>query len=436
MPTFIIKIQKKYLYLLKNMKNTKLIIEKSKLRGKIKLSGAKNSALKLIAASILTDGDITLTNSPNKLIDMKIHLEMLKKLGKKYKIKNDILEIKKDREVETELRWEGPSIRNTLLILGALLTRKGRGKVPLPGGCSIGERKYDLHVMLLKKMGAKIWEKDGYIMGEAPMGLKGNEIILPIRSTGATENSILAACLAKGRTTIWGPHVRPEIIDLITFLKSMGAKIQVRGQESIIIEGVRYLHGTKHRVIPDNIEAMTYLIAALVTNSEIEILNFPYKNLEIPLIFLKESGANFLKGENGLIVKRGECFPIEISTGPYPGINSDMQPLFAAFAACAKGKSKIIDLRFPKRFNYIEEFKKLNVRAEVEKNILTIEGKTEIKGGKVIARDLRCGAALVVLGLTGKKRTTIFNAEQIQRGYEKIEDKLSKIGAKIQRVDE
>ncbi len=131
MPTFIIKIQKKYLYLLKNMKNTKLIIEKSKLRGKIKLSGAKNSALKLIAASILTDGDITLTNSPNKLIDMKIHLEMLKKLGKKYKIKNDILEIKKDREVETELRWEGPSIRNTLLILGALLTRKGRGKVPL-----------------------------------------------------------------------------------------------------------------------------------------------------------------------------------------------------------------------------------------------------------------------------------------------------------------
>lgn len=415
----------------KMLKYDTLRVQKSKLEGEVKVSGGKNSALRLLAASILTDEDVTLYNSPNGLLDMQIHMEMLRVLGKECEADGDVLVIKEREDLKTELVWSGPSIRNTLLIFGALLARKGQAKVPLPGGCNIGERKYDLHVMLLEKMGAKVWEEGNYLCGEAPKGLRGAEIVLPIRSTGATENSIIAGSLARGTTVVKGPHIRPEILDLISFLKSMGVKIEVRGQESIIIEGMSDVRGTKYSVIPDNMEAITFAIGAMITKGEIEIFNFPYKDLEVPLIFLRESGAKFYMGDESLIVKGkgAECYPVEISTGPYPGINSDMQPLFAVYGLCADGESRIVDLRFPGRYGYMLELGKMGAKYQIKDNLLLVYGKSNLKGTDVQALDLRCGAALLLAGLVADEETVIHDAWQITRGYEDVERKLSELGA-------
>ena len=409
----------------------KLVVKKSRLEGKITVGGAKNSALRLLAASILTDDDIFIENYPSKLIDAEIHVEMLRKLGKECSIAEDRIKISQHDELKEDLDWEGASIRNTLLIFGAILARKGRARVPLPGGCSIGDRKYDLHQMLLEKLGAKIWEEDNHLCGEAPRGLRGCEVTLPIRSTGATENAIIAGSLAKGTTVLWGPHFRPEIADLISFMRSMGAKIDVYGQESIHIHGVDSLAGTKHSVVSDNMEAITFLIAAVITCGDVEIERFPYQHLEIPLVYLRESGARFFRGEETLIVRGGRCYPVDISTGPYPGINSDMQPLFAVYGLCAKGESRIADLRFPKRFGYAEELKKLGASVSVKDNMLVIQGGQPLQGNSVTALDLRCGAALLLGGLVSEGTTKIGNASQIGRGYENIDSKLQKLGANV-----
>lgn len=408
-----------------------LNVKKSRLSGKVALSGAKNSALRLLAASLLTDEDVSINNFPRGITDAQIHVKMLEKLGKKCSGTGDTITISSERRLSEELAWDGQSIRNTLLIFGALLGRLGRAKVPLPGGCSIGERKYDLHVMLLEKLGARVWEENNYLCGEAPKGLSGTDIFLHIRSTGATENAILAGCLAHGITTVWNPHIRPEILDLVACLRSMGAQIDVRGNESIRIRGVAQLGGAKHSVIPDNMEALTYFIAAVITGGDVEIENFPFLHLEVPLIHLRESGAKFFRGENSMIVRGGECFPVEISTGPYPGINSDMQPLFAVYGLCAKGQSKITDLRFPDRYGYAEELQKMGADMKTEKNILIVNGGQELRGTRVVARDLRCGAALILAALVAQGETIISNFDQVRRGYESICEKLSMLGVRL-----
>jgi len=411
--------------------NQKMIVKKSRLEGRISVSGAKNSALRLLAASILTDDDIVIKNFPAGLIDAQVHIEMLGKLGKKCDVDKDEIAISRESELKEELLWEGPSIRNTLLIFGAILARKGRAKVPLPGGCVLGDRKYDLHQMLIEKLGARIWEEGDYLCGEAPDGLTGAEIELPIRSTGATENTIITGSLAKGTTILRGPHIRPEILDLIAFMRSMGAKIEVYGQESIYIHGVDLLTGTSYTVMPDNMEAITYLIAAVITGGDIEIEKFPFRDLEIPLIHLRESGARFFRGEDTLIVRGGHCFPVDISTGPYPGINSDMQPLFAVYGLCSRGESRITDLRFPKRFGYAEELKRLNANLFTKDNLLIIKGGNPLTGNTVTALDLRCGAALMLAGLVSTGTTTILNASQICRGYEDIDRKMQRLGGNV-----
>jgi len=407
-------------------------IQKSQLNGQVKLSGAKNSALRLLAASLLTGEDIELTNFPNGLLDVQVHLKMLEVLGKNYTTESDSVSITEDcNKTTSHLHWEDRSIRNTLLILGALTARWGEGRVPLPGGCKLGERKYDLHVMLLENLGAKVWEEGDYLCAKVDGKLKGNDIVLPMRSTGATENAIICASLAEGKTTIWNPHIRPEIIDLITMLNKMGAKIKVFGQKCIEIEGVAELNGVKHSVIPDNMEALTWAIGAVITNGDVEIQNFPFEHLEVPLVFLRESGMKFYRGENSLIVRGGESYPIEISTGPYPGINSDMQPLFAVYGAMSKGESKIIDLRFPGRYGYAEELAKMGMQYKVDGDMLVIDGGISLKGATVTALDLRAGIALLLAGMVADGETTIENAWQIRRGYENLEGKLKGLGVTI-----
>ncbi|SMC69819.1 UDP-N-acetylglucosamine 1-carboxyvinyltransferase [Moheibacter sediminis] len=411
-----------------------LVIRKAVLNGKVKISGAKNSALRLLAAAMLTDETVELNNFPNGLLDVQIHLDMLKVLGKDIYTIEDNVVIKETQSEITSLDWTERSIRNTLLILGALVTRFGEGRVPLPGGCKLGERKYDLHVMLLENLGAEVWEEEpGFLCAKVKVGkrLTGSEIHLPMRSTGATENSILCASLAKGTTTIWNPHIRPEIMDLIDMLTKMGAKIKVYGQKCIVVEGVEKLSAVKHAVIPDNMEALTWAIGAVITNGEVEIENFPFEHLEIPMVYLRESGMKFYRGENSLIVKGGTPYPVEISTGPYPGINSDMQPLFAVYGAMCQGESKVVDLRFPGRYGYAEELAKMGMKYQVQGDMLVIEGGTSLKGATVTALDLRAGIALLLAGLTAEGETIIESSWQIHRGYENLFGKLRQLGVNI-----
>lgn len=408
-----------------------LKVKPSTLSGQVNISGAKNSALRLLAASILTEEDIFIKNFPNNLSDIIIHNKMLEILGKKLVSIGSSIKITEPKGIKSDLLWEGRSIRNTLLIMGALLARKGKAIVPLPGGCKIGVRKYDLHEMILRKLGAEVWEEKKYLCAEAPNGLFGTDIFLPIRSTGATENAIITSSLAKGKCIIWNPHIRPEILDLISMLKKMGAKIEVRGNESISVEGVERLQGVEHRVIPDNMEALTYLIGTVITNGEVEIKNFPVKHLEVPLIFLKASGTKIYYGENSVIVKGGKCYPVEICTGPYPGINSDMQPLFAIYGLCSRGTSKIVDLRFSDRFGYALELTKMNAKFEKINNMLVVKGGNLLNGTNVKATDLRSGAALLLAGLVASSETVVYNAEQIERGYENFKEKFLNLGAEI-----
>lgn len=417
------------------MNVSKVKIQKSVLRGEVTISGAKNSSLRLLAASILTDKNIELTNVPNGISDFKVHLEMLEVLGKTVETIDSTAFIKNDIN-SSILNWDKRSIRNTLLILGALLTKTGYGKVPLPGGCKLGDRKFDLHIMAMEKMGAKVWKEDGYLVAQVDDKLKGADIHLRIRSTGATENSILMGTLAKGKTKVWNPHIRPEIMDLIEMLNSMGAKIKVNGQESIEIEGVDALHGTIHQCIPDNMEALTFVIATAITGGEVEIHNFPLKHLEIPMIYLRESGLKYYISEdrNSVIVKKSNIYPIEVATGPYPSLNSDMQPLFAIYGLVAQGESRITDLRFPGRYEYSLFLNKMGAKTQVDGDMLKIFGGSNLVGAEVKALDLRAGAAFVLAGLVADGETIVTDYEQVERGYEDFINKLKNLGAKIDEV--
>jgi len=414
----------------------KMIIHPGVLRGSVRVSGAKNSALKLQAISLLTNLPVRLANFPHGIGDAQVHNEMLHALGKKCEAIGDALLIKEFQAPPKVLHWDGRSIRNTLLILGALLARGGRGEVPLPGGCQLGERKYDLHVMIFEKMGARVWERPGMLCAEAPLGLFGADINLPMRSTGATENAIICGCLAKGTTKIWNPHIRPEVIDLIGCLTAMGADIEVRGQECVTVRGSDKLSGADYRVIPDSMEAITWAVAAGVTGGDIEIMDFPSGHLEVPMAHLKESGLKVFRSEKSIICRGGACFPVEISTGPYPGINSDMQPLFAVFGQRSRGESRIIDLRFPGRYAYAAEMAKMGLKYSIVGDMLKINGGNELCGAEVTAIDLRAGAALLLAGLTARGETVIKGAEQIERGYDDLANKIQALGGIISCVPE
>lgn len=407
-----------------------MIIFPSRINGEINITGAKNAVLRYLAASILTDKDLTLTNYPINMLDVTVHEEMLEVLGKHISHDNHVCHIC-GSVAQSELIWEKRSIRNTLLILGCLLAKTGYAKVPLPGGCSLGDRKFDIHIELIKAFGGQIWEENGYLCAKAPNGLKGCDFHLRMRSTGATENAILMGTLADGVSRIWNPHIRPEILDLIKLLNEMGAEIIVNGPESIIIHGKKTLpNSVVHESLSDNMQALTYLIAGGIAGGELKITNFPFKDLEIPLYFLEFSGLKYYRSDKELIVRRCNQFPVDISTGPYPGINSDMQPLFAVWAALAGGKSTITDLRFKGRYAYVDELSKMGVHSNIEDNTLSIHGGNPIHGASVRALDLRAGAALLLMSLVADGPTHIEDFWMIERGYDDIKHLMLEIGIK------
>ena len=410
-----------------------MTIYPSELNGEVHISGAKNAVLRHLAASILSNGKVILNNYPANMLDVQVHEEMLIALGKKISKSEGAICI--EGSVNTSnLIWEKRSIRNTLLILGALLAKTGEGRVPLPGGCSLGDRKYDIHVGLMEAMGARVWQDDNYLCAKVEGRLHACNYVLPIRSTGATENAIIMACLAKGTSRIWNPHIRPEILDLIALINKLGAKIIVNGQESIIIEGVDSLdRDAYHYALSDNMQALTYLIAGAIAGKELLIHNFPFNDLEIPLTFLRFSGLEYYQNGNDVIVRKCSPYPVDISTGPYPGINSDMQPLFAVWGALSKGTSTITDLRFVGRYGYAEEFAKMGVKSNVDNNRLLIYGGNAIKGGETVtALDLRAGAALLLLGLVADSPTRIDDFWMIERGYDDLVVTLTNLGVKVE----
>lgn len=418
------------------MENFIYKIQPSKIEGEVRISGAKNSSLRLLAASLLTNAKVKLTNNPNKLLDVLLHIEMLESLGKTVTIENEILTISEgDEGLKSNLNWDKRSIRNTILIAGALLARTGSASVPLPGGCKLGDRKIDLHVMIFEKLGASVEVVDGHLHAQVDGRLTGAEIRLPIRSTGATENALMCGTLAKGKTTIYNPHVRPEVLDLIVFLRKIGARINVFGQDYIEVYGIDKDVASEiiHPVVPDNVEAITWLMLAIMHKSEMQIHNFPYDHLVVPLQFLLE-GNSIIKFENKSLRVIGKgATSFEIATGPYPGINSDMQPIFGAYALLAKGKSIIHDLRFLDRFQYVDELRRFGAKIEQNQNTIEIHGGHPLKATTVKATDLRGGMATAMIASLLEDTTIINDAFQIERGYNDFASKFENCGGIIKK---
>lgn len=409
---------------------------KKKLKGGVKLSGAKNVALKVLLAALLTEDKVYLKNIPLQMFDVAETIRMLRALKVEVEIKGKD-EVAVDSSKLSE--WKIPldqnfQIRTTLLMLGVLLGRFGKARVPLPGGCKIGERKFDLHLYALRRLGANLKVTSNYIEASCQKKLKGAEIEFPMRTTGGTENTILAAVLAAGKTVIKNAHTNLPVRDLVLFLRSMGAKISIIGSGLIEVQGVANLHGTTHKITFDDVEAITFIIAAALTGGDITIKNCSAEQLAIPLIYLKESGVKYTAGKNSLrVVGNKRYTPIDLSTGSYPGISTDYQPLFAVFATQAEGTSHITDIRHKERFQYVSELAKMGASIKKRKNTIAISGPKKLQGCRVTAFDLRAGAALVVAALCAEGKTVLSSVEQIDRGYEEIEKKLDQLGTFIKR---
>ncbi|RAX55162.1 UDP-N-acetylglucosamine 1-carboxyvinyltransferase [Helicobacter sp. 16-1353] len=407
------------------------------LSGSVTISGAKNAALPLIAMTILAKNSVLLGNLPN-VVDVRVLIKLLVMLGANSidKDKNTI-EINTNDINNTKVVYDiVRKMRASILLLGPLLARFGKCQVSLPGGCAIGARPVDLHIKAMQNMGAKIQIKNGYINATAPKGLKGSNIIFDKITVTGTENVIMAATLAKGKTTIINPAKEPEVIQLCDVLKQNGVDISGQGSDEITIIGTdgELINIADISIIPDRIEAGTYLCAGAITNSTITIKNIIPKHLEAILNKLKEIGFNINIDKDSItIFKSKELNAFELTTSEYPGFPTDMQAQFMALATQCKGVSTIKERLFENRFMHVNELQRLGANISLLGNVANINGKTNLIGADVMATDLRASSALVLAGLVASGETKIHRIYHLDRGYEKIEDKLSKIGVHIKR---
>lgn len=402
------------------------------LTGTVSVSGAKNAALKLMAASILTEETCTFRNVPD-IQDVWTMLEVLRCLGADVFYNPDgTLTVTADGGLKDKAPYELVSqMRASIMVLGPLLARLGRAHVALPGGCNIGSRQIDLHLQGLKLMGANITTEHGYIEGKDKR-LKGAVVPLDFPSVGATENVLMAAALAEGKTVIENAAREPEITDLAEFLKKMGAKIDGEGTSIIEIEGVEKLHGTEHTIIADRIEAGTFLIAGAMTGGEVTVAGAPSRNMELVVEKLKQAGADITESPDGLTVSLdGRPLPVDVSTLPYPGFPTDLQPMMAALLATAKGTSVLTENVFENRFLYIDEFNRMGAEIRLDDHHAVIRGVERLSGAPVRVPDLRAGAALVIAGLAAEGETIVYDNGHIDRGYQDLESKLVDLGADI-----
>ena len=414
----------------------KLLVKKSKpLNGYINIGGSKNSALPIMAASLLTSKNCLLKNIPD-LADINTMLILLKSLGVDYSYGSDNLLLKGSKKLKNFANYElVRKMRASILVLGPLLARTGSAKVSLPGGCAIGTRPIDLHLYALQKLGANIKIKNGYVYAEAKQGLKGNKIKFLTISVGATENAVLASVIAKGKTIIENAAREPEVQDLCNFLNVMGAKISNIGKKTIIVEGVKNLKSVEYKIIPDRIVAGTFLIAGLITGGKLKIDNIIPDHLKYPIKILKKMGAKIQIGKNYILLKKSSINlkPIKIKTSPYPGFPTDLQAQFMTLLTIVRGKSHIQENIFENRFMHVSELNRLGANIKVKKDKSIIEGVKKLIGANVMASDLRASVSLILAGLVAEGKTVISRIYHLDRGYEKIEDKLNSCGSNIKR---
>ena len=416
----------------------KLIVKgKRELNGKISISGSKNATLPILAACILSN-NIKLQNIP-LVKDIFTMVELLEFIGLKIKIlkKKNILEISNnDFKINTLAPYKlVKTMRAGVLVLGSLLTKYGKAKVSLPGGCAIGTRPVDLHLFALKKLGAKIKIKDGYIIAEAKKGLKGSLIKFPSISVGATENALLAAFNAKGKTILKNCAIEPEIKDLILFLKKLGAIIKFSGRTIIIYESVNKKLKATHDVMFDRIEAGTYMIASALAGKKIIIDRIKPEVIKTEIEILKKIGVKIKKNKSSItIFKDKKLKKINISTKPYPGFPTDLQAQIMVLLTQAEGVSKIKEDIFENRFMHIPELNRMGAKIETKNKIAIIKGPTKLMGAEVMATDLRASVSLVLAGLVSDKRTIINRIYHLDRGYESLEQKLKKCNAGVKRI--
>ena len=402
------------------------------LRGEVVISGAKNAALGIVAGALLTDEEVIIENLPD-VRDINVMLEALRAIGAKVRrIESHVVSIQADQLSMKSVDDDAiRRIRASYYFIGALLGKYHQAKVALPGGCAIGERPIDQHIKGFTALGAEVEISEGYFVAKAEE-LVGQHIYLDVVSVGATINLMLAAVLVDGQTIIENVAKEPHIVDVANFLNSMGANIRGAGTDTIRIRGVERLHGTTYGVIPDQIEAGTFMCAAAVTRGNILIKNIIPKHMESIAAKLRDMGNTVYEGDEEIQVIGGEKQRgTKIKTLPYPGFPTDMQPQIAVTLALAEGKSTVTESIFENRFLYVEELKKMGADITVEDRVATILGKEKLQGATLHALDLRAGAALVLAGLAAEGITVLEDIGYIRRGYEFFEKKLMNLGAKI-----
>ena len=406
------------------------------LKGEIGCSGAKNAALPMIAATILSDEDVILKNLPY-LQDITTMFELLGSMGADILLNENMdFTIATNNLKEKEARYElVKTMRASILVLGPLVAKYGEAKIALPGGCAIGSRPVNYHLDALEQLGATITLKNGYIEASAKK-LIGSKIKFDGITVTGTENIMMAACLAEGTTTLTNVAKEPEIIDLAEFLNKMGAKISGAGSDEITIEGVKKLYGTEHSIPADRIEAGTYLVAAAVTKGEIKINGIDPNRLIKVLDKLIETGAKVKTSEDSisLTMNKDKPKPVDITTAPFPEFPTDMQAQFSVINALANGVSNIYETVFENRFMHVQELNRMGCNIQINGNQAIIEGVDSLYGAEVMATDLRASASLILAGLCAKGETKVDRIYHIDRGYERIEEKLNYLGANIIRL--
>ena len=415
-----------------------LVTGGSELQGEIPIAGAKNACLTLMPATLLSEEPLTLTNAP-RLSDIKTMTTLLESFGSEVSAMQDGKVLTMSSHNLDNLTADYDIVRKmraSILVLGPLLAREGRAVVSLPGGCAIGARPVDLHLMAMRALGAEIELHDGYIHAKATRGLKGAVIEFPFVSVGATENAILAASLAKGTTVLKNAAREPEIVDLVRCLIAMGAEIGGEGTSTITIQGVHRLHGATHRVVTDRIELGTYMLAPAFTGGEIECLGGKIELLSTFCEKLDESGIIVEQTENGLKVKRSNTGlkAINVKTEPFPGFPTDLQAQMMALLCTAAGTSVLEEKIFENRFMHAPELSRMGAKIDVNGGVATVTGVDRLKGAPVMATDLRASVSLILAGLAAQGETLINRVYHLDRGYERVEEKLSNCGAKIERV--
>jgi UDP-N-acetylglucosamine 1-carboxyvinyltransferase len=414
----------------------------ARLKGEIAISGAKNAALPLMAASLLSDKPLALTNMP-WLADIAFMADILRSLGVEASYARGPrlgdggrLELSAANIASTTADYDiVRKMRASFLVLGPLVARMGHAKVSLPGGCAIGARPVDLHLKAIEALGAAVELAEGYVVVTAPDGLRGARIEFPIVSVGATENTLMAAALADGETVLINAAREPEIDDLGHCLIAMGAKISGLGTSRIVVEGVKSLGGAEHSVLPDRIETGTYAMAVAIAGGEVELVNTRGSLIGTVIPLLESIGTEITETNRGLAIHRNGVRPVaaDISTSPFPGFPTDLQAQFMALMATADGVSHIKETIFENRFMHVPELARMGADIKVEGDMATVTGVDRLKGAPVMATDLRASVSLVLAGLAAEGETIVNRVYHLDRGFERLEEKLSGVGAEIER---